>query len=66
MTRILQFQEYLLQRIVALDLLHGAGADQLAALDDGNLVAELFGHLQHVGGEEDGAALRRRSPASCP
>ena len=40
-----------------LDLLHAAGADELAVLDDGNLVAEFFRHLQNMGGEEDGAAL---------
>ena len=38
----------------------------LPPLDDGYLVAELFRHLQHVGGEEDGAACGRRAPASCP
>ena len=39
-----------------LDLLHRAGADELPALDDGHLVAELFGDLEHVRREEDRAA----------
>ena len=52
----LQFQEDFLQAVVALDLFHGAGTDQLAALDDGHLIAQLLRHLQHLGGEEDRAA----------
>ena len=62
MYSLLQLQEHLLQRVVALDLLHGAGADELAALDDGDLVAELLRHLQHVGGEEDRAACVAELP----
>ena len=53
---VLQFQEHFLQRILPLDLLHRPGDDQPAALDDGDLVAQLLGDLQHMGGKEDGGA----------
>ena len=53
---VLQFQEYGLQTFVALHFLHGAGFDEPSALDDGHLVAELFGDLEHVRLEEDRAA----------
>ena len=53
---VLQFQEHVLQGRVASDLLHGAGTNQSAVLDDGHPVTELFRHLQHVGGEENSTA----------
>jgi len=52
----LQFQKHVLERLVAADLLHGAGGDEAALLDDGNLVAELLRDLEHVRREEDRAA----------
>ena len=43
-------------RVAGFDLAHGAGEDEMAAMDEGDAVAELL-HLVHaVGGEEDGLA----------
>ena len=49
-------EEYRLERFVAAHLLGGPGGEQLAATDDGHLVAKLLNYLEHVRREKDRAA----------
>ena len=52
----LEVDEDAVARVAGFDLAHGAGEDEMAAMDEGDAVAELL-HLVHaVGGEEDGLA----------
>ena len=54
-----EFQEDLLERIVAAHLVGGSRGDDLAVADDGDLVAELLDYFEHVRREEHRAAARR-------
>ena len=44
-------------RVAAFDLAHASGEDEVAAIDEGDGVAELFDLVHAVGGEEDGSTL---------
>src|ERR1700733_6715225 len=43
--------------IAGFDLRHGPGEDEMAAMDEGDLIAELLDLVHTAGGEEDGLAL---------
>ena len=43
--------------VAGFDLAHGAGEDEVAVVDEADVVAELFDLIHSMGGEEDGAAL---------
>lgn len=64
MLRILyKVEEYCLERFVAAHLLGGPGSEQLAATDDGHLVAKFLNYLEYVRREKTALPREASSPS---
>ncbi len=46
---IIRLQECLLKGMALSQFFHGSGCDDLSVFDDGNLIAEFFRNIQHMG-----------------
>ncbi len=58
-----EVEEYRLERFVAAHLLGGPGSKQLAATDDGHLVAKLLNYLEHVRQKKTALPWEASSPS---